>query len=431
MSGLVADLVDALVDARVLVHGSLPPGGRDLDVLARLPEMEAIDQGLQAQGFVRKDRELARFERCTVELVDIAPSSWWELPEDEVAAVFDDAIPIEGYEHLVRPSAHHMLLVLTRRLVEGKGYMDDKRRRYVERALEDDPGAWALAARRARVWGADPGLDMLRRMYDERVSLGRADRAEAIAGRLSTLGRSPARAKAEAWRTLTRTPRRGRVIALSGVDGSGKSTQAEKLAETLTTLGYDARAQWTKLGETPWIWRLARPAKRVLLRLKGDAKTSLPPPSPDRYGPDAGTELRAQSSFLTAAWATLVALSNVLTHWRATQGQVMRGGTIVCDRYVLDSVVHLRARYGTDKRFRFQAWLVRALSPRPGRAYLIEVPAEVAHERRRDEHDLAELAGLVALYGEEKGRLAVESVDGARAVESVCAELAQRVWLAL
>lgn len=424
-----ADEVDALVEARVLVHGSLPPGGRDLDILARPPEMNALLEGLPARGYVRKGNELARFRGGTVDLVDMAPSSWWQLPEDETAGVFHDALSIPGYRNLVRPAGHHMLLILTRRLVEGKGLIDDKRRAYVERALDDDPAAWTRAAQHAPVWGAASGLVMLRRMFDEGAQLGRADRARAIAERLESLGRSRRRAQAAAWKETMPRPKRARVISVSGTDGSGKSTQAEMVAGALQQLGYDARAQWTKLGETPWIWRVARPVKRVLLWATRTGKSStLPPPSPDRYGPDAGTELRRKSPWLTQLWATTVALSNVLTHRRIASGL---GSVVVCDRYVLDSVVNLRARYGADKRFGFQGGLVRALSPRPVLAFLLRVPPHVAHERRRDEHTIEELERLAALYDEETQRVLVHVVDAARPVDEICAELARDSWLAL
>jgi thymidylate kinase len=428
----VAALIDSLATERVLVHGSLPPHGRDLDILVRPAEMERLVSRLPGLGFIRKDNELARFKDGSVELVDLAPSSWWQLPDDEVDALYADAIPLEGYDHLVRPAAHHMLLILTRRLVEGKGFLDEKRRSYVDRALSDDPGAWDAAARRAATWGARSGLELLRRMHETGTELSRAERAGAIAERLQSLGRAPGPSRVEAWRLLVNRPKRGRIVALSGVDGSGKSTQSEVLAETLVRLGFDAHAQWTKLGETPWIWRLARPVKKLLLALtRGGSRSALPPPSPDRYGPDAGTELRRRSPGLTQLWATVVALSNVLTHWRATQQRVLKGQVVVCDRYVLDSVVQLRARYGAERGWRFQSKLVRALSPKPLRAFLMEVPPDVAHERRRDEHDLAELTELVRLYDQASADIRVRRIDGARSLEDVAADLAAEVWLAL
>jgi thymidylate kinase len=424
----VADEVDAAIERRVLVHGSMPPSGRDLDVLARIPEMEALHHRLPQRGFVAKGNELARFDGGLVELVDLAPASWWQLPDDEIAAVFDEALPIEGYSHLVRPSPHHMLLILTRRLVEGKGFVDEKRRAYIERALADASDAWHGAAERAAVWGAVAGLAMLRTMYESGTRLGYGDRARAAAERLESTGLSGVAARKAAISEIRPRVTRTRVVSLSGMDGSGKSTQAEALAGALQMLGYDARAQWSKLGETPWIWRIARPAKKVLLWVTRSKSSSLPPPSPDRYGPDAGTELRRKSPALTRIWATVVAISNALTHRRVARGA---GAIVVCDRYVLDSVVNLRVRYGVDEQFRFQARVIRMFSPTPVRSFLLRVPPEVAHERRREEHTLEELHELGSLYDAEAPRLDVEVVDASRTVDEITADLARATWVEL
>lgn len=424
----IADDVDAVVEGRVLVHGSLPPGGRDLDVLARPPETEALHRRLTELGFVAKGNQLARFRDCSVDLVDLAPSSYWQLPESEIASVFDDALPIEGYLHLVRPSAHHMLLILTRRLVEGKGFVDEKRRAYIDRALNDDPRAWEGAASRASVWGAATGLTMLRRMYDDDERLGFVDRARVAAERLESIGVPRLAARKAAVSEIRPRLKRTKIISLSGMDGSGKSTQAEHLAATLRDLGYDARAQWSKLGETPWIWRIARPAKKVMLLVARNKATTLPPPSPDRYGPDAGTELRQKSPALTKLWATVVAFSNVLTHRRVARGSAE---IVVCDRYVLDSIVNLRVRYGTDQRFVVQSRLIRMASPKPVKSFLLRVPAEIAHDRRSDEHALEELQQLGALYDGEVERHDAHIIDASGTIQEICAAVAQTTWLTL
>jgi thymidylate kinase len=415
----VADDVDAVLDGPVLVHGSLPPGGRDLDVLARPAEMKALHERLPKVGFVAKGNQLARFRDCSVDLVDLAPSSWWQLPDEEIAAVFDDALPIEGYLNLVRPAPHHMLLILTRRLVEGKGFVDEKRRAYIERALSEAPDAWERASERGRIWGAAGGLRMLRRMFETGERIGYADRARVAAERLESVGLTPLAARKAAWSEVRPRVARTRVISLSGMDGSGKSTQAEHLAEALRQLGYDARAQWSKLGETPWIWRIARPAKKVMLWVTRGKDTTLPPPAPDRYGPDAGTELRQRSRALTTLWA------NVLTHRRVARGS---HDIVVCDRYVLDSIVNLRVRYGTDRRFRFQSRLIRIASPKPVKSFLLRVPPEVAHSRRRDEHTLEELQELGGLYEAEASRWKVHIADASRSIEEICTDLVRSAW---
>jgi hypothetical protein len=57
--------VDSLIGERAVVFGSLPPAGRDLDLLLR-PAAEAAPAGeLPEKGFVSKRGIWARFGACT------------------------------------------------------------------------------------------------------------------------------------------------------------------------------------------------------------------------------------------------------------------------------------------------------------------------------------------------------------------------------
>src|SRR6185295_14636664 len=98
---------------------------------------------------------------------------------------------------LVRPAPHHALLILARL------GMTKKRLGRLERALAEDPDA----LEKARLLAADWRVD-LRRL---RIRL------------------------------ISRPRRRRRVvIALSGIDGSGKSSQANAAEDALDRLGYTA-----------------------------------------------------------------------------------------------------------------------------------------------------------------------------------------------
>src|SRR4051812_42000085 len=69
----VAATIDAAASGRVIVLGSLPPAGRDLDLLARSPERERIERALDAAGLARKGSDFALFRACRaygVELID-------------------------------------------------------------------------------------------------------------------------------------------------------------------------------------------------------------------------------------------------------------------------------------------------------------------------------------------------------------------------
>jgi thymidylate kinase len=103
---------------------------------------------------------------------------------------------------------------------------------------------------------------------------------------------------------------------------------------------------------------------------------------------------------------------------------------VICDRYILDSKVQLRYDYGESRRFAFQMWLIRLLSPKADRSFLLDVSPETASARKAD-YDLSENARRARLYAEESSRLGVRRVDAERPRCEVCAELAADVWSAL
>jgi thymidylate kinase len=222
------------------------------------------------------------------------------------------------------------------------------------------------------------------------------------------------------------------VNALSGVDGSGKSTQARALQQLLAQLGHEAEIAWTPLASDPWIGRLARPVKRALGRLRSlRVDDDVAPEVPGGLVPNPGSRLRERSRAVNWAWAALVAFANGRSHRRLARRHAHAGKVVIFDRYVLDSLVRIRFLYGERPRFRLQRALVRALSPRPAVAVLLDVPAEVSLARKDDRWTAAELERQVALYRAEHAAAGVLRLDGTRPYEELRAELAELAWRAL
>jgi hypothetical protein len=70
--------------------------------------------------------------------------------------------------------------------------------------------------------------------------------------------------------------------------------------------------------------------------------------------------------------------------WRVTL-PLMRGRVVICDRYVDDSLADWSAYFGEAAvERRLAARVLLALTPRPSRAYWLDVPAEVAQSRSPD-----------------------------------------------
>jgi thymidylate kinase len=230
-------------------------------------------------------------------------------------------------------------------------------------------------------------------------------------------------------------------VALSGLDGAGKSTHASALSGTLIRLGFDVTVRWTSLSHTPGVLQVLRTTADRLLILAGsranqdgpiaaaEAIAGTPPARP-RPADTAAKRLRRRSRSVAFCWTSLVALRNGLVHRRATRPHLSRGRVVICDRYILDSKVQLRYDYGESRRFAFQMWLIRLLSPKADRSFLLDVSPETASARKAD-YDLSENARRARLYAEESTRLGVRRVDAERPRCEVCAELAADVWSAL
>lgn len=383
-------LVDEAAGDRVLVFGSLPPDARDLDLLARPSEERAIAAGLAAEGFVSRGREWARFRDGSAIGVDLVAAAAWNLPEAELAALFDEARPIEGFQRLVRPAPHHALLILARL------GLSEKRRGRLEAVVAEDPKAWEWAEEAAPRWGLERALRRLR------------------------AGRGP--------RRLRR--RRRVVVALSGLDGSGKSSQAAALKEALERLGHEAVVEWRPILANPSVGRLSDVARKALRRLRwvpGLSRLDRRAEAGESFlaAPDTTARRGPLRSVLTHAWVAYIALTNAYTHRRLAR----RGRVVIFDRYVLDSSVFMRYLWGGT--FRLERRLLRALSPEPLCAFLLDVRGEAAYARKQDQWSVDELSRQAELYRELHTALGVSRLDGERPKEELCAEIAEQVWRAL
>lgn len=421
-----AELIDEAVEGRVLVVGSLPPRGRDLDLLARPAEREAIVAALSRAGFRGRGGDWVRFAGCSAEVVDLNPAAEWHLPSAEVEALLSEAVPLDGADHLARPAPHHALLIVARRWAASGGRLDAKLQGRLERALAEDPQAWSRAQPRAAAWGVQRDLQRLAAAQRDGGRPGTDGGGQGEAGAWASV-----RGRLAALRAVARPS--GSVVALSGLDGAGKSTQAQALRDALQRCGFDATIEWSRIGYNEGFWRLVVPVKTLLaslLRLLGRGGTGLPSSSAETSpAADPVKAMRQRNELATQLWALVVALDNIVAHRRQIQRHLVRGRVVICDRYELDSIVSLRYQFGR-RRFGVQRRLLGLLLPCPLRAYLLDVAAQTAFQRK-GEHDLESLDAHATLYRDEQARLGVRQLDGERPPEELCATIASDVWDAL
>jgi len=404
-------LLDAAATGKVVVFGSLPPDNTDLDLLVRPADHAALQAALADAGFVNNGGKLWA-HLPTKQAVELVPN---RLPE----SLFDAAIPLDGCTNVCRPAPQHALLFLARRHARD----GDRRQARIDAAVAEDPAAWDKAAADAPQWKAAAALDLLRRSKPATAT----ERAAALAEEMGT---------AKAWRTIVGPLRsKGAVVSVSGVDGSGKTTQATELVASLNALGIDAVTVWTRLSFNERLWKIGRAGKRVLrvvARRKKPVPSTAPPADvdPSRLSDDV-RRLRYESKLLTFTWSTMVAVENGLAHRRLARAHLRAGRVVVCDRYILDSAVHLRYRYGESRGYRFQRWVIKTLSPSTAAAFYLEVRPETAVARKQDQYDVGQLERQFRLYREECARLGVPILDGERPREDLSAEILAAAWRAI
>jgi thymidylate kinase len=427
-----AELVDAAGERRLMVIGGLPPTGRDLDLLVPDGELPQLEAALEAAGFESCDGSWVRLVSGRAEAVDVVPLTSWRLPGEMQDRLLNDACPVAPYRRLVRPAPADDLLVLARRGLGIHDALADKHRRRIARALDADDGAWATAGARARSWGVRRALRVLRRAYVAGTAPRRL-RALAAAEAARRDGAGWRGATVACVRVLVPARDRGAVIALSGVDGSGKSALAAALAQVLLDLGHDAAIEWSRITYDPVLRAIGAGPKRLLRLLERGGRaeryrTAVARPLDDdplRPGDAASAALRRRVPAVNLAWTTIVALAHASSQRRTLHAHLREGRTVVRDRYVLDATVQLAEIYGDEHGGGLPAKLVRRLCPTPVATYWLDVDPDEAYRRKPEQYTVAQLAAHRRRYLVAHEQLGAQRIDASRPTDALLADLVQ------
>lgn len=170
-----------------------------------------------------------------------------------------------------------------------------------------------------------------------------------------------------------RLRRRRVVVALSGLDGAGKSSQVEQLRTSLQALGVPVAVAWTRPGMG---LRWLAPLRRAIKRLLGQN------PEPGVRAVGRGDEQlpATRRGLLGRLWVSMVVLSYLADVRRSTR---LRRGVVLHDRHLLDAVATLEAVYG-DAVMPWHRRLLVAGHPCADLTILLQVPVDTAAGRKPD-----------------------------------------------
>jgi thymidylate kinase len=176
--------------------------------------------------------------------------------------------------------------------------------------------------------------------------------------------------------------KRGLLICFTGIDGSGKTTQAERLLAWLQSRGIKSTYVWSR-GEVLAIRRVMLILGRRILgasehRIVADKALYR------EYQFKKSKLLR--NPFVRGMWSAMVRLEHLIQINRDIRGSIRAGNVVVCDRYLWDSTVDLAALNNKKPEWllnRVNKFMWR-LIPRPTLTFLLDIPADEALKRKDD-----------------------------------------------
>jgi thymidylate kinase len=205
---------------------------------------------------------------------------------------------------------------------------------------------------------------------------------------------------------MRRRPGPGLLIALSGMDGAGKSSAAALIEERLRAAGHGVKQEWHRLGEMDTLDRLAGPVKRVV-RLPRPVRGSIVHGSAPLRGP------------VGWSWVTMVSIETARGHLLSS-GLTRSGTSVVADRWVTDSLVDLEVRYG---RHALAERILTGFAPRADLDILLEIDAATSAQRKPGDWPLPVLERMEAAYARAAAVTGARRIDATRPQDDVLAEL--------
>jgi thymidylate kinase len=198
------------------------------------------------------------------------------------------------------------------------------------------------------------------------------------------------------WKLRIRS-QRGRLISISGCDGSGKTLQVERLKDVFETCDIRVKVVWSRGASSRFMGAFIRLGKNI-----SGSKDREGTGSPDGGGMSAPARSEAgkmesrrremQNPLKRFLFSVLFALDLAWIYCVKTRWLLWTGNVVIADRYVYDGLVDYSLFSGLPVMPPPAALRVlRTLAPRPAVAAVLDVDPEEALRRKPEEGGTAHL----------------------------------------
>lgn len=220
------------------------------------------------------------------------------------------------------------------------------------------------------------------------------------------------------------------IVCFNGIDGSGKSLQAQRLVDQLNEAGYPAVYVWngTRAPITRWFTRMVK-------RMLGVTKVTTPSPvAPTSSSKEYRSYLtQTQQIFkrpvVRNIWLHKSLMEHTIEIWARVLPHLLRGRIVVCDRYIFDTVISIGvlSNLNSEQMARLLHVSTWYPVPRPTEWFFLDIAAEVGFQRKDDVPDLLFLERRVPLYRTAANILGMQHLDGTAKPDEIAVNVWQRV----
>ena len=162
------------------------------------------------------------------------------------------------------------------------------------------------------------------------------------------------------------------MIAFSGLDGAGKSTQIELLKDYFEGQGGKVKYFWSRGGYTPGMQ-----AFKDLMRKSSSKKMPSQGPSKER-------EQSFSNPLVRKVWLSLAILDLVLFYGIYVRFKSFTGVKVICDRYIFDTSIDFRLNFPQENVDKWWLWKWMVFTAmKPKKHFVLTIPVEESLRRSK------------------------------------------------
>jgi thymidylate kinase len=217
--------------------------------------------------------------------------------------------------------------------------------------------------------------------------------------------------------------RRGCLIAFTGIDGSGKTTQAELLVESLKQNGFNVSYVWSRW--KPFLLR------SLIKRWKSGSAAGDDKLNNDEINIKKKKQRMLSNPIIRWLWLSAFFIDYGLQIFVKIRLRLLKKGLVISDRIFYDSVIDQAINLGKNRD-----WLLRSLDsfwirfifPRPDVILYVDCPADTAFLRKDDAPNIEYLEARRTLYLKLTDKYQWLKVDGALSLEETSTQISNKIY---